>query len=280
MNLDYARRKRADQARQAGRPNDPDDPRSIPLRPLGPNWRTTYPQEFPVTVTSLAERRITREPAIKLLAACLGLTTDSPSMRRLAVVLTAKEQAHAAAREGRCPPEDAQLPARLGDNLTTDPATGEWVWTGNHDRDGYGVIGNQLAHRAVWEELVGEVPAGLVLDHVKTRGCTRRDCCWIPHLEPVTSRVNTLRGESFAAVNAAKEECDNGHQFDLINTYWSPAGRRDCRACIRARVAAYTRRVRAGQPVTRRARLRLAGVARSLSSASASLTAPRTTLAP
>lgn len=273
MGLDYAHGKRIDKARRArlaGRPHDPDDRPAVPLRPLGPNWRTAYPQEFPVTVTSLAERRITREPEIKLLAAVLGVTTDSPSMRRLAAVLASKATAHAAARAGTCAPEDAELPARLAINLDTDPVTGEWIWTGTHDRDGYGAIGDQPAHRAVWEEVVGEIPPGLVLDHVRARGCTRRDCCWIPHLEPVTQKVNTLRGDSFAAVNAVKDECDNGHPFDLINTYWKPNGHRDCRACVRARVARYRRRLRT----------RLAGMAASVSSAAASLTAPRTTPAP
>jgi hypothetical protein len=79
---------------------------------------------------------------------------------------------------------------------------------------------------------------------VAKRGCTRRDCVWPPHLEPVTHRVNVLRGRSFAAVNFAKTQCGRcGEPYDLINCYvWH--GRRDCRACIRRRVREYKDRQR------------------------------------
>src|SRR5436189_4715793 len=74
-----------------------------------------------------------------------------------------------------------------------------WRWQSGHIPGGYGVItigvGKiQLAHRVAYELFIGPIPAGLTLDHVAARGCTYRDCVNPLHLEPVSSRENTLRG--------------------------------------------------------------------------------------
>ena len=62
--------------------------------------------------------------------------------------------------------------------------------------------------------------------------CRVRHCCNPEHLEPVTRRVNLLRGETIPARNAAKIECNSGHAFDAANTRIDPAtGDRKCRAC-------------------------------------------------
>lgn len=139
----------------------------------------------------------------------------------------------------------ADLPSHLTTSIAIDPETGEWVWVGRTDRDGYGRYGNKGVHRIVYTALVGPIPAGREIDHVRRWGCTSRACCSPWHLEPVTSRENCMRGASFAAVNAAKIECIHGHPFDLFGTYWRPNGHRDCRACIRDRVKRYRRRKRA-----------------------------------
>src|SRR5262249_28742610 len=94
------------------------------------------------------------------------------------------------------------LPAHIAAQVTVDPVSGCWVSDRNIDRDGYSRYGGEGVHRIAWRELVGPIPDGLVLDHVKARGCATNACCWPAHLEPVTSRINTLRGRSFAAVNA------------------------------------------------------------------------------
>lgn len=118
-----------------------------------------------------------------------------------------------------------------------------WVALPPYDKDGYAKFGGKLLHRLVWLELAGEIPAATpVLDHVAKRGCTSRACVWPPHLEPVTVRINTLRGTSFAAVNFAKDECDHGHEFDLLNTYWWN-GHRACRKCRTAASARYKSRL-------------------------------------
>ncbi len=47
----------------------------------------------------------------------------------------------------------------------------------------------------IYEILVCEIPSGMVLDHRADR-CTSRAYCNPAHMDPVTPRVNTLRGQS------------------------------------------------------------------------------------
>ena len=72
---------------------------------------------------------------------------------------------------------------------------GCWRWLGARTWDGYGRVWHDRrsarAHRVTYALLVGPVPAGHVLDHL----CRVRDCVNPTHLEPVTVRVNTLRGD-------------------------------------------------------------------------------------
>lgn len=94
-----------------------------------------------------------------------------------------------------------------------------------------------LTHRLVWLALRGPIPAGLELDHVRTRGCTSRACCNVEHLEPVEHRENVLRGDGLCAVNARKKACVHGHPFDSRNTYTRfrlGTWRRECRTCRNA----------------------------------------------
>lgn len=145
------------------------------------------------------------------------------------------------------------LPSHIQAHVAVDPESGCWVSDRNIDKDGYSRLGGDGVHRIVWRELVGPIPAGLVLDHVRARGCRWNACCFPGHLEPVTNRENILRGRSFAAINAAKQVCDHGHRYTEANTYRTPDGRRDCRACIRRRVAEYKARLRGGEGLLGRA---------------------------
>jgi hypothetical protein len=137
------------------------------------------------------------------------------------------------------------LPPQMAGRITVDPESGCWIGS-PLDRDGYARYGSTSLHRAVWLEIVGPIAPKLVLDHREDWGCTSRACVFPLHLKSCTNRENVLRGRSFAAVNHAKDVCDSGHSYDLFNTYWRPNGHRDCRACIRGRVAKYKGRLRAG----------------------------------
>jgi hypothetical protein len=109
-----------------------------------------------------------------------------------------------------------------------------WIWTGSRNRGGYGHIGiNRVparTHRVAYELLRGPIPDGLQLDHL----CRNRACLNPAHLEPVTNWENQLRGDTSRAANAAKTHCGRGHEFDLLNTYFDPLGKRVCRICRRA----------------------------------------------
>lgn len=111
-----------------------------------------------------------------------------------------------------------------------------WHWVGTHDKHGYAQIskggrgsGNTRAARVAYELYVGPIPEGLVPDHL----CRNRGCVNPKHLELVTGRENTLRGEGISARNAQKTHCKNGHAFDAANTYHPKKGGRACRACSR-----------------------------------------------
>ena len=113
---------------------------------------------------------------------------------------------------------------------------GCWIWQGAINAGGYGRVpvrkGN-TAHRLSYRTFVGPIPEGLQLDHL----CRVRACCNPEHLEPVTSRENTFRGQTPAALNAAKTHCPQGHPFEGENVYhWQ--GRRFCKTCKRRTVSA------------------------------------------
>lgn len=115
-----------------------------------------------------------------------------------------------------------------------------WEWPGLIDQKGYGIVlfakKQRKAHRVMYEQLVGAIPADKEPDHL----CRNRRC-WNPrHIEIVTHRVNSLRSDAVPARNARKEECDHGHPFDVNNTRYMKRKHRNgttsimrvCRACV------------------------------------------------
>jgi len=107
-----------------------------------------------------------------------------------------------------------------------------WEWTGTPRNNGYGAInrgsndaGDILAHRAVWELLVGPIPDGMHYDHL----CRNRSCVNPDHGEIVTPEENKRRGYSPAALNSRREVCDTGHPLDGKKA----RGGRYCKTCNR-----------------------------------------------
>lgn len=159
--------------------------------------------------------------------------------------------------------------ARFWSNVDRGGDDDCWPWTWIISFYGYGVFTTHKretgvaakelrAHRWAYEAVVGPIADGLVIDHTchnrdpdcrDGNACLHRRCVNPAHLEAVTSPVNTMRGKTPTAINAAKTHCDSGHEFTPENTYIRRRkGRhlgRDCRACNRDR-AARNRAKRAG----------------------------------
>ena len=113
--------------------------------------------------------------------------------------------------------------------------SGCWLWLKRTNSEGYGAMFLNRrfvqAHRFAFEQFRYEIPIGLELDHL----CRVRNCVNPFHLEPVTRKVNILRGDGITAKFARRSHCKNGHEFTPENTkiQTSPDGsiRRRCLIC-------------------------------------------------
>lgn len=129
----------------------------------------------------------------------------------------------------------AWLPPRFWAKVSEDPITGCWNWTAALSGRGYGQYSIRArrvyAHRAAYAALVGPIPKGMEIDHVK---CRNKRCCNPAHLDVVTSAENTRRwAETVTA-------CPAGHAYTEANTWHGKqrAGRyrmKQCRTCQRER---------------------------------------------
>ncbi len=129
---------------------------------------------------------------------------------------------------------------------------GCWLWTGSKNRWGYGVcaVGTEwrvstradgttyrrrgktrLAHRVSYRLVVGPIPAGLDLDHVRANGCRSKACVKPSHLEPLPSLENCIRDDIWR-VNRNKTHCPQGHPYVEENVRRFN-GSRSCIACNR-----------------------------------------------
>lgn len=144
------------------------------------------------------------------------------------------------------PPERERFWAKV----MTGTAEDCWEWQGPRNPAGYGIFFtypapavqvNRPAHRYAYEDTVGSIADGLVIDHL----CRNPSCVNPAHLEPVTQQMNVLRGPTnLATLNASKTHCPQGHAYDEVNTLIYK-GSRVCRACNRIRQAAYQARKKA-----------------------------------
>lgn len=129
-----------------------------------------------------------------------------------------------------------------------------WLWAGGRvgKSSEYGSFGmgktTIRAHRYAYKLLVGEIPDTLVLDHL----CRVPLCVNPAHLEPVTNRVNIMRGNSPTALNKQKTHCKRGHELSGDNLIIKRgSGHRGCRTCKCATVNARRAVVRREQGYTK-----------------------------
>ena len=128
--------------------------------------------------------------------------------------------------------ERETVPAKILDRIDFAGAGGCWLWSFPLNANGYGVTPlwhgrtSRLAHRALWEALVGPIPEGMVLDHL----CLVRNCLNPDHLDPVTQAENARRVKVKLVT-----QCRRGHEYTAANTYARPDGYRECQQCRRTR---------------------------------------------
>ena len=127
---------------------------------------------------------------------------------------------------------------------------GCWKWTACTMACGYGQFWDGekhvLAHRWSYQFHIGKIPSGKEMDHL----CRNRPCVNPYHLEPVTSRENTIRGN---AGHHRREEaklitkCPKGHPYSKENTFIRKTKYgvcRICRECARQKCSDWYNRVK------------------------------------
>lgn len=132
---------------------------------------------------------------------------------------------------------------RLLTNRSIQP-NGCWHYTGNINEDGYGRCGykgrtGENVHRVAYEVFVKPIPEGMTVNHkchdddpdCPGGYCLHRRCFNPDHLVAVSIGTNIDNGKTPSSINAAKDECINGHTFTVANTYIRPDGDRGCKAC-------------------------------------------------
>lgn len=120
---------------------------------------------------------------------------------------------------------------------------GCWLWTASLDGKGYGQlqVGTlakpkmKRAHRISYELAHGEIPEGMVIDHL----CRQTRCVNPEHLEAVTFQENLLRGNG----GRLRTKCAKGHDFSPENTAIR-GGKRKCKQCARDWAKAYKAKVK------------------------------------
>lgn len=128
--------------------------------------------------------------------------------------------------------------------VAADPALGRcWLWTSRVKSNGYGRAWFRgrvaMAHRAIYELLVGPIPIDMTLDHLCHNadatcpggtGCAHRACVNPAHMDPVEQGANYRRSPNSAS---ARTHCPQGHPYDKANTYRLPSRptARYCREC-------------------------------------------------
>lgn len=138
-------------------------------------------------------------------------------------------------------PDRRPVDERFWEKVDTRGSDECWPWLAQKNKAGYGSFKmpgrdgrRTTAHRMAYVLAGGAIPEGWYVDHL----CRNPSCCNPEHLEAVTPRENTLRGEV-----RQRELCRHGHPLDGWTTSAWGHKTRYCRTCKNAASrAAYWRR--------------------------------------
>ena len=121
-----------------------------------------------------------------------------------------------------------------------------WLYAGEISKTGYaalrfyrqGVHVNVRFHRTMYENFVGEIPEGTVIDHL----CSVRRCINPSHLEAVTQAENLRRGNRPSPYGT---HCNKGHDLSHVGYRVNKKGSKMCKQCIRDYRKRYSTALRA-----------------------------------
>lgn len=132
---------------------------------------------------------------------------------------------------------------RFLNNIEKIPFTTCWIYTGTILKE-YGQISfyckdenkyrQKAAHRVSYEYFKEPIPEDLVIDHLcKVKCCVNPD-----HLEPVTDKINILRGNGIASQNSKRLNCSNCNSEFTVDK----KGMRRCDKCVDRRRKEWVKR--------------------------------------
>lgn len=138
-------------------------------------------------------------------------------------------------RHGSTDDPKPSLSERFWNKVNADGVCWEWMGASRSGKPGgYGAFnaGGKMvsSHRFAYEDLVGPIPEGLIIDHL----CKNKPCVNPDHLEPVTPGENIRRGAlPFIAKERGRKvtHCPRTHLYTTENTLYNTYGHRSCRTC-------------------------------------------------
>lgn len=133
------------------------------------------------------------------------------------------------------------LAERFDSKIERIPFSGCWIWTGRvMERNGYGTLGRNLAHRISWKLHSGPIPKGLyVLHRCDVSCCVNPEHLFLgTQLDNVRDMMAKGRQNMGDRYHKLLTHCPHGHAYTAENIYWR-GNHRACRACCleRSRIA-------------------------------------------